>query len=447
LTSARRTALRLRLLVAMIVAALVLGLGGQAAWAAAGAGLKAGFQSRAEHSNSKKHHGKAKHHKSKKKKKKKKKQKKKKKKKKKTTTKPPSSLGAPPAPPAPATSTTTPVVSTPAPALAPTAPAPVVTPALVTHLLAQQGLLVGMASSVLQDQLYIDVDAGGSVGVCETLDGGGADELTSSTAAPGGVINLTLVLYYDTSCSKPYISSTATVTSSSTGTQITATSVYTDANATTLGTLTTQAQMIDGSDDIQLAGLGTFTAAAAGSVPVSLGLTCDVPLSGTDTVTLPCEGGVAQDFPGLGRELASLTPLTLTASSGGSGPALTFAGTGSTLEIASSGSVSLGLDSADALTLSGTPLATLTDSSSGQAGAFSLFPPTPTGWNTSDPADGQAFQISVTDDASRNLTGSVTASGASSETYATFSLDQSGSGTISYGGGAPVAVTSWVLTG
>ena len=436
--------MRLRLIVAMIVAALVLGLGGQAAWAAAGAGLKAGLLPRAEHSKSKKHHGKTKHHKSKKKKKKKKKQRKKKKKKKKTTTKPPSSLGAPPAP---ATSTTTPAVSTPAPAPAPTAPAPVLTPALVTHLLAQQGLLVGMASSVLQDQLYIDVDAGGSVGVCETLDGGGADELTSSTAAPGGVINLTLVLYYDTSCSKPYISSTATVTSSSTGTQITATSVYTDANATTLGTLTTQAQAIDSSDDIQLAGLGTFTAAAAGSVPVSLGLTCDVPLSGSDTVTLPCEGGVAQDFPGLGRELASLTPLTLTASSGGSGPAVTFAGTGSTLEIASSGSVSLGLDSADALTLSGTPLATLTDSSSGQAAAFSLFPPTPTGWNTSDPADGQAFQISVTDDASRNLTGSVTASGASSPAYATFSLDQSGSGTISYGGGAPVAVTSWVLTG
>jgi hypothetical protein len=377
--------LRLRLIVAMIVAALVLGLGGQAAWAAAGAGLKAGLPTRAEHSKSKKHHGKTKHHKSKKKKKKKKKQKKKKRKKK-TTTKPPSSLSAPPAP---ATSTTTPAVSTPAPAPAPTAPAPAVTPTLVTHLLAQQGLLVGMASSVLQDQLYIDVDAGGSVGVCETLDGGGADELTSSTAAPGGVINLTLVLYYDTSCSKPYISSTATVTSSSTGTQITAASVYTDANATTLGTLTTQAQTIDGSDDIQLAGLGTFTAAAGGSVPVSLGLTCDVPLSGTDTVTLPCEGGVAQDFPGLGRELASLTPLTLTASSGGSGPALTFAGTGSTLEIASSGSVSLGLDSADALTLSGTPLATLTDSTSGQAGAFSLFPPTPTGWNTSDPAEGQ----------------------------------------------------------
>ena len=413
----------------MIVAALVVALGGQAAWAAAGAGL--GLQRSAEHS--KKHHGKTKHHKKKKKKKKKKKR---------TTTKPPSSLGAPPAP---ATSTTTPAVSTPAPA--PTAPAPVVTPALVTHLLAQQGLLVGMASSVLQDQLYIDVDAGGSVGVCETLDGGGADELTSSTAAPGGAINLTLVLYYDTSCSTPYISSTATVTSSSTGTQITATSVYTEPNGTTLGTLTTQAQTIDGSDDIQLAGLGTFTASAAGSLPVSLGLTCDVPLSGSDTVTLPCEGGVAQEFPGLGRELASLTPLTLTASSGGSGPALTFAGTGSTLEIASSGSVSLGLDSADALTLSGTPLATLTDSTSGQAAAFSLFPPTPTGWNTSDPADGQAFQISVTDDASRNLTGSVTASGASSETYATFSLDQSGSGTISYGGGAPVAVTSWVLTG
>ena len=430
--------MRLRLIVAMIVAALVLGLGGQAAWAAAGAGLKAGRHPRAEHSKSNKHHGKTKHHKSKKKKKKKKKQKKKKKK---TTTKPPSSLSAPPAP---ATSTTTPAVSTPAPA--PTAPAPVVTPALVTHLLAQQGLLVGMASSVLQDQLAIDVDVGGAVGFCETLDGSG-DELTSSTAAPGGAINLTLVLYYDTSCSKPYISSTATVTSSSTGTQITATSVYTDANGTTLGTLTTQAQMIDGSGDTQLAGLGTFTAAAAGSVPVSLGLTCDIPLSETDTVTLPCEGGVAQDFPGLGLELASLTPLTLTTSSGGSGPALTFAGTGSTLEIASSGSVSLGLNSADALTLSGTPLATLTDSTSGEAAAFSLFPPTPTGWNTSDPADGQAFQISLTDDASRNLTGSVTASGASSPTYATFSLDQSGSGTISYGGGALVAVTSWVLAG
>jgi hypothetical protein len=53
----------------------------------------------------------------------------------------------------------------------------------------------------------------------------------------------------------------------------------------------------------------------------------------------------------------------------------------------------------------------------------------------------------VTDDATRSLSGSVTAAGGAAPSYATFSLDQSGTGTISYGGAAAIPVTSWVLSG
>ena len=342
-----------------------------------------------------------------------------------------------------------PTSTTPAATGAPSGPAPSpVTPALVTHLLAQQGLLVGMASNVLQNQLYLDVADGESVGFCASLDGGGSTQLTSSSHPSSTEVDETRVLYYATNCTQPYISSTATVTTTASGSQVNATSVYTSPAGTTLGSLRTEASTLDGTSDIKLAGLGSWVGAGGGA-PVSLGLTCDAPTSSATVVPpFPCEGGVVQDFPSLGRALGSLTPLTMTIDTSGGGPALTFSSASpATMEIGTLGSLSLGLTPAAALAISGTPIATLADSVSGQAASFSLFPPTPTGWGALDLVDGQSFQIAVADNTSRALTGAVTAPGSAATSYASFSLDQSGTGTISYGGGPPVAVTSWILSG
>ena len=420
------------LVVTILAVALSLTAAAQPAAAAArasGARIAAGHRHPAKQKHhKKKHHKKHKHHKKSKSK--------------------PTPMGVTPLPGLPS-SGSAPTSTTPAATGAPSGPAPSpVTPALVTHLLAQQGLLVGMASNVLQNQLYLDVADQAGVGSCGSLDGGGSTELTSSSHPSVSQIAETRVLYYAANCAQPYISSTATVTTTASGSQVDATAVYTSPAGTTLGSLTTHASTLDGASDIKLAGLGTWVGAGGGPA-VSLGLTCDAPTASATVVPpFPCEGGVVQDFPSLGRALGSLTPLTMTIDTSGGGPVLTFSSaSAATMEIGTLGSLSLALTPAAALAISGTPIATLADSVSGQAATFSLFPPTPTGWGALDVVDGQSFQIAVADDTTRDLTGAVTAPGSATASYASFSLDQSGTGTISYGGGPPVAVTSWILSG
>ena len=433
----------LRSLVATVLALAVLAATAiaPAAWAHPLASTRAATH-RTSGPDAAKKHAKQKH-------KHKKKHKKKKRHHKKTPSKPTSKIQKPsgqlpasPTPPGTPAPTPTPTPTVPLVTVSPTpVPSPAVTPAVVTHLLAQQGLLVGMASNVLQNQLYLDLGDGDTLASCDALDGGGSSELTSATSPSASEVDETRVLFYATNCTQPYISSTANVLTTATGTTVTATAVYTSPAGTTLGTLSTHASTIDGTSDVKLAGLGTWTPTGGGPA-VSLGLTCDAPETSSSTVPpFPCEGGVVQDFPALGRALGSLTPLTMTAGSSGG---ISFAGSGSTLEVGSPGSLSLGLDPSGALAISGTPLASLSDSLSGSAGAFSLFPPTPTAWSSSDPLDAQSFTIAVTDDTTRDLTGSVSAGAAGGG--ATFSLDQSGSGTITYTGASPVAVTSWILS-
>jgi hypothetical protein len=98
-----------------------------------------------------------------------------------------------------------------------------------------------------------------------------------------------------------------------------------------------------------------------------------------------CSGAVAQPFPALGLSLASVAPLTITL----------------------------------------TPI----------AGAD--------GWAVTGASNGTSFALTL--ESSSEITGSVTtAAGAS---LAQLTLDQSGSGTITYAGGSTAPVTSWTLGG
>ncbi|MGB8259281.1 MAG: chitobiase/beta-hexosaminidase C-terminal domain-containing protein [Terracidiphilus sp.] len=79
----------------------------------------------------------------------------------------------------------------------------------------------------------------------------------------------------------------------------------------------------------------------------------------------------------------------------------------------------------------------------GYYGDLTIFAPTPTGWTATDSAHGQKFQVTLGDNTKRILAGSITSTG-TGKTLATFSLDQSGSGTITYSDGSKAAITDWL---
>jgi sugar lactone lactonase YvrE len=77
----------------------------------------------------------------------------------------------------------------------------------------------------------------------------------------------------------------------------------------------------------------------------------------------------------------------------------------------------------------------------GYAGDMQIFIPTPTSWTATDTAHGLKFQIA--ESASRTFTGSITEI-SNGKTLSTFTLDRSGTGTITYSDGSKAAVTNWL---
>jgi hypothetical protein len=308
--------------------------------------------------------------------------------------------------------------------------------------LAQTGLAIGLASTVLQSQVAI-LDAGlaGDTS-CMALSGGGS---VLSAASSG-----TATVYYGSDCTHPYLVANLTGSLGTSGgyqVNISETATYYGLNGRSIGTLTLNETALD-SGAVTVNGLGVFTPASGAQTPVQLGLYCA--FASTTATGAQCAGGIAQNFPALGLAIGAVTPLTLTLSGptsllrlGGAPPgAVTFTGGGT----AFSGPIgSLTLTNPVPTTLAiqgGTRYASTT--SSGSAAAFSLFPPTPTSWMLTDLAHDQQLQISVASNTTRNLTLTITKT-TTGDTLATGVLDQSGTGTITYSDGSVAVITNWTL--
>jgi hypothetical protein len=303
---------------------------------------------------------------------------------------------------------------------------------LVTErALAQTGLAIGMASIVLQSQLNIAFAIVERITYCDSLPGGGSVRMAASGT------ETVVSVYYDSQCTKPYIvtgpSTKETIISDALS--ITETATYYGLSGTKIGTLNLNETALIGEVGWTVYGLGGFTPASGSAPPVQLGLYCSL-TAGTSL----CAGGIAQDFPALGIAIGGVTPLTLAVSDLNS--PVSFSGGGSVVT-GPIGSLTLTSPSPTSLVIQGgTAYATTT--ASGSAASFALFPPTPTSWTLTDSAHDQQFQISVVDNTTRNLTMTITqlSTGAS---LATGSLDQSGSGTITWSDGTTAAITNWTL--
>jgi len=308
--------------------------------------------------------------------------------------------------------------------------------------LAQTGLAIGLASTVLQSQVAIlDTGLAGNTS-CLALSGGGS----VLTAASGA----TATVYYGSDCTHPYLVANLTGslgTSSGYQINISETATYYGLNGTSIGTLTLNETALD-SGTVTVNGLGIFTPARGAQTPVQLGLYCQ--FASTTATGAQCAGGIAQDFPALGLAIGAVTPLTLTLSGptsllqlGGAPPgAVTFTG-GGTAVSGPIGSLTLTNPEPASLAIQGGTRDAST-TASGSAAAFALFPPTPTFWMLTDSAHDQQLQISVASNTARNLTLTITQT-TTGATLATGALDQSGSGTITYSDGSVAVIPNWTL--
>jgi len=295
--------------------------------------------------------------------------------------------------------------------------------------LAQTGLAVGLASTVLQSQFAMFVQILENSTNCAALTGGG-----SVRWAGGGNV----AVYYDAQCTQLYVATNpgTTVTGADNKLIAAETATYYAPKGATIGTMTLNETAQYNSDNTwNLYGLGIFTPVAGARTPVQLGLWCSVSETGAT-----CAGGVAQNFPALGIAIGAVTPLTLTVSAVNA--PVTFAGSGTAVS-GPIGSLTLTDPSPTSLIIQGgTPYSSIT--TNGSAAAFVLFPPTPTSWALTDAAHDQQFQISVIDNTTRDLTMTIKQI-SSGITLATGAVDQSGSGTITYSDGNIAAITNWTL--
>jgi len=312
------------------------------------------------------------------------------------------------------------------------------------RVLAQTGLAIALASTVLQSQVQILFAEIAPHAGCNALTGGGS--LMSGTG--------TVTVYYDTTCSHPYIVATPVVTTSTvtgaTRYDVTETATYYGlASGAAIGamSLAETALLSSVTGTVQVNGTGVFTPAGSATTPVHLGLYCSVPgtTTGLTSLNLSCAGGVAQDFPTLALAVGAVTPMALTVNldaTTGATTNVTFTG-GGTPVTGPLGSLALTNPTANSLVVAGgAPYSPIL--ATGGAAAFALFPPTPTSWNVADATADEQFHIAVIDDTTRSLAVSIarTSTGGS---LATGTLDQSGTGTIVYSDGSRAKVTSWTL--
>ena len=324
------------------------------------------------------------------------------------------------------------------------------------YALAQQGFAIALASNVLQSHfLYVYAATGGyPYGECSALDENdsrsGGIVVTALPTAEGdsgdAPVPVRVQIYFDATCQKLYMQADTHVAVSSGG----GVDTYTVANlgthyfatdgTTELATLTTTASVAaaDGGAG-QLHGLGAFVA-ADGAATASLGLVCA--FSDDDSAT-HCAGGVVQDFPRLGLALGSVSLLDLVSNDDDS---LDFSSpTPAAFSSAAPGGLTLGYtDASDSALHIGGGSAYGSDSVAGHAGAFSLLPPPPTSWTSTDNAHDARFSIAVSDAITRALDFSIQRI-SSNAILASGHLDQSGTGSILFSDGSSAQVRGWII--
>lgn len=316
------------------------------------------------------------------------------------------------------------------------------------RVVTQEGLAIALASTVLQSQLEMLVNSIiGTKGTCSALVGkAGSIKLMSLHKVSKNEYKSKVAVYFDTKCQSLYITANPDITSKGNVINVVETANYSSPTGFKLGSIAiNENAVIDGTAIKGVSGLGKFRASGSNAT-IDLGLACKFSdLSQSKVPPFPCEGGIAQDFPNLNEAVASVTPLTLTLLGKNGSKGVKFSGTKSDMVTGAIGALSITTPSQFKLGIGGTSSKYGTAVTTGAAATFSLFPPTPTSWTIVDKAHDATFSIAVTNNKTRNSTGSVKQT-STGTTLASFTVDQSGTGSITYSDKSTATITSWLLS-
>lgn len=316
------------------------------------------------------------------------------------------------------------------------------------RMLTQEGLAIAFASTVLQSQLEMLITSlVGTKGSCSALVGkAGSIKLSSLHQVSKKEYKSKIAVYFDTKCKSLYITANPDITEKGGVINVVETADYTSPTGFKLGSMAVNENAtLDGTDVKGVSGLGKFRVSGS-NADIYLGLACKFSdLSASKVPPFPCEGGIAQDFSKLKESLASVTPLTLTLEGKHGGKGVKFSGTSSDMVTGALGALSITTPSQFKLGIGGKAKRYGTAVTSGAAASFSLFPPTPTSWKIVDKKHGATFSIAVESDATRASTGKVVQI-STGHTLATFTVDQSGTGSITYSDKSSAKITSWLLS-
>jgi hypothetical protein len=319
------------------------------------------------------------------------------------------------------------------------------------RMLTQEGLAIALASTVLQSQLNILITSIADSTGCDVLPGNsGSDKLISYKLVNKNEVKATVGVYFDEKCKKPYIMAQTQTTTNKKALSynVIETANYTGPTGFKLGSLTVNESAFLNKKETSVTdvtGLGTFVP-ANGAVHVDLGLECAFSdLSKKSPPPFPCSGGIAQNFTKLSEALASVTPLTLTLTPNGKNFSVSFAGSKSDMVTGALHALSITAPTDSSLGIAGKQEKYGSAVTKGSAAKFSLFPPKPTSWSVIDKANDTMFAIAVASDATRDSRGKVTKI-STGKTLASFAVDQSGTGSITYSDGSSATITSWLLS-
>lgn len=325
---------------------------------------------------------------------------------------------------------------------------------LAEHVIAQQGLGLGLSSTSFWTQLVLLIEPEFlPQNTCSALSSGGRSGAIDVLSFHNGKkkYSTTANFYFDSACKKPYIaaSSKYVTVSKSKETSGTIHSTYTGVTGFALGKYDVSVELVQkASDDFQVWGVGTF--AVSKTTVASIGFACEVRVvtdspASSSNPAIPCTYSLAQKFPSLKQSLAFVTKLKLKGNPSSSKDPVKFEGEQSQT-VTSPNNLTVISPAAYALAISGSQQTTYGSAApQGSSSNFSLFPAKPTLWSITDAAHDIALSTAVTDNKTRGSKGTITTI-STGKTLATFTVDQSGTGSIKYSDGSTAAITSWILS-
>lgn len=323
--------------------------------------------------------------------------------------------------------------------------------------IAMQGLSIALGLLTLSTQFNAIVFAGFGGDICTSFPDGGSIK-SVSWERKGQKVTARVKFYFDESCSAVYLDERFEAVTKQEKIVLNATIDVNDRTGKPVATFTlSDNTLAETPKGTRLFGTGTLKPRSKGASVLHVAMNCGLPepaaakLAGRGSAlraagaakpkSITCQGASAQDFPLVKKSVAALTEITMKPDAFGK---IKFAqAVPGKLVVGALGALSVAAAADGTIKIKGSGAKWGTDTLAGGVGAIVLFPPKPTAWTLADSGNKTKFKLELKDDVFQKFKGSVTR--ADGKVLAPFSLDASGSGSITYSDGVKASIAGWAI--